>query len=280
MLFPAYLTVLFLLLPLAPSFKPLYNPSFITNRPPTHLYTSNDIPPAIPPTEPSTEPPTEPPTEPTATEEYIPVPITKLTKPEEYTSFLASNPDSLVVMKFFAPWCRACKGLSPKFTKISIDPSNAGVIFAQFDVQHNKDFVKSLGILALPNIHFYAGEEGMTENFPCGPTKVPILRTKLDQYVNGRLDPVTGKCCSVSAEGNGVSVTKESVPCKERVGEGAEMTPSLLKTTRNITYFRDMPSVDFDAMCAKFVLSSYDPGSVIMLQGNPNGKTFYVVASG
>ena len=57
-------------------------------------------------------------------------------------------------MKFYAPWCRACKGLEPKFKKIALD-DESGVVFSQFDVQKNKDFVKSLGILALPNVHFY-----------------------------------------------------------------------------------------------------------------------------
>jgi hypothetical protein len=57
-------------------------------------------------------------------------------------------------------------------------------------VQHNKKFVKSLGILALPNVHFYSGgpEIKVLESFPCGPSKVPILKKKLADYITNRLD--------------------------------------------------------------------------------------------
>ena len=86
-------------------------------------------------------------------------------------------------MKFFAPWCRACKGLEPKYKRVANAGDAKDVVFAQFDVQHNKKFVKSLGILALPNVHFYSGGESskVLESFPCGPSKVPILKKKLGE---------------------------------------------------------------------------------------------------
>ena len=93
----------------------------------------------------------------------------------------------VVAMKFFAPWCRSCKALEPKFKRVTAEPYSSHVKFAQFNVQNNRDFVKSLGILALPSVHFYS-REGILDAFPCGPSKVPILKSKLKAVVKERVD--------------------------------------------------------------------------------------------
>ena len=85
------------------------------------------------------------------------------------------------------------KGLEPKFIQVSKDPnySKLPLLFAQMSVQDNKEFIKSLGVLALPSVHIYAGVEGLVENFPCGPSKVPILKKKIAQVVNTKVDKQT-----------------------------------------------------------------------------------------
>lgn len=58
-------------------------------------------------------------------------------------------------------------------------------------VAGNKDYFKSMGVFALPSILFYVGSEGMVENFPCGPSKMPVLKEKLKIFLNNRVDPKT-----------------------------------------------------------------------------------------
>ncbi len=97
-----------------------------------------------------------------------------------------------MVIKFYAPWCRACKSVEPKFVQISKDPKftdGIPIIFGQMSVQHNKAYVKSLGIMALPSMQIYAGSEGLVENFPCGPSKIPMLKRKLTETINTKVDP-------------------------------------------------------------------------------------------
>ena len=108
-----------------------------------------------------------------------------------HSAWLEANPDKLMVIKFYAPWCRACKAVEPKFVQISKDDkySDIPIIFGQLSVQHNKAFVKQLGILALPSIQIYAGSEGLVENFPCGPSKIPMLKRKLTETINAKVDP-------------------------------------------------------------------------------------------
>jgi thioredoxin-like negative regulator of GroEL len=112
-------------------------------------------------------------------------------------------------MKFFAPWCRACKGLEPKFRQISLNPTNADVVFASFNVQNNKEFVKSLGILALPNIHFYANGETV-DNFPCGPSKVPMFRKKVSPSEGLGGERRFGRGARVSRSGRWAKVWERS----------------------------------------------------------------------
>jgi len=125
--------------------------------------------------------------------------IYDLSTEEDHLALLAANPGKIIVLKFYAPWCRTCKGLEPKFVQVSKDPkySNLPLLFAQMSVQNNKSYIKSLEILALPSIHINAGIDGIVENFPCGPRKIPILKNKIAEVVNSKVDVKTLKLKSV-----------------------------------------------------------------------------------
>jgi len=94
-----------------------------------------------------------------------PQPLPDLKTADEYHAFLKANKSQLVVMKFYAGWCRSCKALAPKFLKATQEVYSKDIVFAQMDVAKNKDFVRTIGIIALPSVHFY-GNEMILENFP------------------------------------------------------------------------------------------------------------------
>lgn len=49
------------------------------------------------------------------------VPIKQLIKTRaEYEALLRENSDNLVVIKFFAPWCRSCKALDVKYRRMAV----------------------------------------------------------------------------------------------------------------------------------------------------------------
>ena len=54
---------------------------------------------------------------------------------------------ALVVCNHETLFLKACKGLTPKFSKIVKDEkyANIPIVWADLTIQHNKDFVKSLG---------------------------------------------------------------------------------------------------------------------------------------
>lgn len=204
--------------------------------------------------------------------------------------FLAENPDQITIIKFYAPWCRACKGLEPKYVQISQDPkyANLPLKFCQMSVQNNKDYIKSLGILALPSVLIYGGaEEGLVENFPCGPSKVPILKKKIAQVVNNRVDASTMKLKPFKADEE-----KEAEACVERtissttagqtqvrVGDVVVSQDTLAYLRNEIPYFKDLSDEEFETLMAKAKYSTFEAGSVIMRQGKP-GRTFYVIDDG
>ena len=200
---------------------------------------------------------------------------------------LETNPDKLVVVKFFAPWCKACKVLEPKFLSIVNDPQyqDLPIVFSDLSVAGNKDYLKNLGVLALPSIQFYAGKEGgLVESFPCGPSKVPILKQKLAQLVHERIDPLTRKLKSLAP------TTEETEPCAARslttgsngtltVG-GVEVSDAKIAFLRtSIPYFADFTDEEFFKLMSKAKLLSFEPSSIIMREGK-TGKTFYVIDSG
>ena len=174
-----------------------------------------------------------------------------------------------MVVKFYAPWCRACKAVEPKFLQISKDPAYAPIPIAwgQLSVQHNKAYVKSLGIMALPSIQIYAGSEGLVENFPCGPSKVPMLRRKITETINDKVDPdtLTLKILDCARPENA-----ESVPCKTRslaVAEAASSEIDEVITDRRkeenlrylrtgVPYFKDFDDDEFYELMDKVRLIS------------------------
>jgi len=130
-----------------------------------------------------------------------------------FSAFLADNQDKIVILKFYAPWCRSCKGLEPKYRQIVNDDkySKLPLEFAELNVQDNREFVKSVGVLALPSVLIYCGTEGLIENFTCGPRKTPFLKKKLITIINSRVDPATRELLQ-SAD---TTVIVEAAPCRE-----------------------------------------------------------------
>jgi len=123
------------------------------------------------------------------------------------------------------------------------------------------------------------------ENFPCGPSKVPILKKKIAQVVNEKVDAKTFElkpfCDTVD----------ESEPCNDRsiVGTGAKtklsvgdvvVSQEMMDYLRNeIPFFVDFTDEEFEGLMAKATYSTFEKGAIIMKQGMP-GETFYVIDSG
>jgi len=200
----------------------------------------------------------------------------------QHTAWLQANQDKLMVMKFYAPWCRACKSVEPKFVMISKDKKYASVpiVFGQMSVQHNKAFIKSLGIVALPSIQMYAGAEGLVENFPCGPSKIPLLKRKLTETINAKVDPATLALREDLFRPGDRAVLDEARSAEiPAVVSDTRKEENLVYLRTGVPYFKDFDDAEFYALMDKAKLVTFEQGDIIMRQGM-EGSVFYVIESG
>jgi len=205
---------------------------------------------------------------------------------EQYHEFLASNSDKIIVLKFFAPWCKACQSLDPRFQRIVDDPkyANLPLVFADLSVSENKELAKRIGVLALPSVRMYAGG-GLVENFPCGPSKVPILKAKLDQLVHDRIDPETNILRDLVVDIENTTSTDWTL--RELDGRGIRTTvdgvevsnETIQRMQTTIPYLNELTNDQFNGLMAKAKLVSFNKNSIIAREGTP-GRTFYVILSG
>jgi len=213
------------------------------------------------------------------------------------------NKDKLIILKVFAPWCKACKGLAPKFQALVRDDKykELPIVWADLNIQGNKDFVKSIGVLALPTVQLYAGGGVKTDTFPCGPSKVPILKRKLVKLVNDHVDAktralktiITGTETDLSNEAaNGTIAVPAYTPTEdanvtitdsdsrdeqeEPLEEVVEREKSIL---RKVKYMADLLESDYVDVLSKATLLTFEAGSIIMREGNM-GRTFYIILDG
>ena len=211
----------------------------------------------------------------------------------------------MIVLKVFAPWCKACKGLAPKFQGLVRDEKykDLPIIWADLNIQGNKDFVKSIGVLALPTVQLYAGGGTKIDTFPCGPSKVPILKRKLVSLVNEHVDAKTRMLKTTVAGYSTETETEVSAPADEAsvapaastqavdapiaVASSAQEQEETLQDViqrekfalRKVKYLDDLLESEFEMLLSKATLLTFEAGSIVMREGNM-GRTFYIILDG
>lgn len=101
--------------------------------------------------------------------------------PSSYTSA-----DTLIVVMFHARWCRVCKTLAHKISRIA--PTYTDVIWLSVDFaeMENKGLCRDLGVRFLPTFRFYrpgmAPNDRPLEDFTSGPFGVKRVQERLKPY--------------------------------------------------------------------------------------------------
>jgi len=121
--------------------------------------------------------------------------IIKIESSEDYMNFLKED-DRICVIKFYAPWCKSCQKMGVKFRNMAKKEGDiistksheliktGRVRFAEIEFSSNAPLCRSLGIKRLPYVNLHKGEMGQLAAFPCGPSKFPILESKLESFLS------------------------------------------------------------------------------------------------
>uniref|UniRef100_A0A7S4T142 Thioredoxin domain-containing protein n=1 Tax=Ditylum brightwellii TaxID=49249 RepID=A0A7S4T142_9STRA len=103
---------------------------------------------------------------------------------EEYKKVVAGEKDRLVVVRFFATWCKACKAITPAFFHLANKYPN--VSFVDVPVtEKTADLHQGLGVPSIPFAHIYHPQGGLVEELKMSRKHFPRFEQALHSYVSG-----------------------------------------------------------------------------------------------
>mmetsp|Transcript_35230 Transcript_35230/g.51755 ORF Transcript_35230/g.51755 Transcript_35230/m.51755 type:complete len:246 (+) Transcript_35230:97-834(+) len=102
----------------------------------------------------------------------------------EYKEHVVDISDRLVVVRFYADWCRTCRAIEPSFYRLSSTYPN--VAFVEVPVTKENTFLhKGLGVPSVPYAHIYHPEAGLVEEMKISRSSFKTFENALFSYVLG-----------------------------------------------------------------------------------------------
>lgn len=110
--------------------------------------------------------------------------VTRVTTLQEYKDVVGCEKEKIVVVRFFATWCKSCKAMAPKFYRLSNTYSN--VSFVEVPVtDKNTELHQGLGVPSVPFGHIYLPNAGLVEEMRISKRTFPEFEDALETYVDG-----------------------------------------------------------------------------------------------
>jgi len=107
---------------------------------------------------------------------------------DEYKALVGDEKESIVIVRFFATWCKACKAIGPSFYRLA--HTNPNIKFVEVPVtETNADLHQGLNVPSLPFAHIYHPTGGLVEEMRITKKQFRHFEDVVQQYVNG--------CCEV-----------------------------------------------------------------------------------
>lgn len=107
---------------------------------------------------------------------------------EDYKTVVVDEQETMVVVRFFAPWCRACKAVAPMYEKLANEYSPS-VKFVQVPLTKQNAFLhEGLGVRSHPFAHIYHPTAGLVEEMSMNKRVFHEFRHILETYIDGSCD--------------------------------------------------------------------------------------------
>jgi len=114
---------------------------------------------------------------------------------DDYKRIVVDEKDRIVVVRFFAPWCKACKAITPFFYRVARQCTD--VLFVEVPVTEKTTALhQGLGISKLPFTHIYTPDGGLVEELRITRPYFADFAHKLQSYMVGSCELKDGDTSS------------------------------------------------------------------------------------
>jgi len=122
--------------------------------------------------------------------------LVRLTTLQDFKKVVGDEKERLVVVRWYAPWCKACKAIAPSFYRLaSIFPN---VVFVDVPVTpENANLHQGLGVPSLPYSHIYHPTGRLVEELKISKKHFKTFSKVLKTYVDEQCDVEYDDCGTV-----------------------------------------------------------------------------------
>lgn len=107
---------------------------------------------------------------------------------EDYKTVVVDEDERMVVVRFHAPWCRACKAVAPLYERLAREYAPS-IKFVEVPLTKQNAFLHNgLGIPKLPFGHIYEPTVGLVEEMSINKKTFSDFRRTLETYIDGSCD--------------------------------------------------------------------------------------------
>jgi len=120
----------------------------------------------------------------TAAQRKLPPNVFTIESLEEYKQMVGEEDSKLVCVRFYAPWCKACKAVQPLFYHMANKFPNVKFVDVAC-TDKNVNLHQGLEVPSLPFGHIYHPTGGLVEELRMTRKCIPSFANKLQSYVRG-----------------------------------------------------------------------------------------------
>merc|ERR1712151_535549 len=133
---------------------------------------------------------------------------------EEYKEAVADETEKIVVVRFYASWCKACQAIKPEYYRLAkqLEEQGTNVKFVEVPLTQNNAFLhQGLGVPSIPYGHIYHPSVGLVEEQSVSKKNFRTFKTKLNSYIIGSCDvDDVDKFMAIDTKDVGTKLTSEA----------------------------------------------------------------------